>query len=116
MQRYLGQRKEVKIYISNDDTYEGEPLFEVLLKLVKDEGLSGATVTKAVAGIGAHSQIHTFSAWVLKQKVPLIVSIIDTEEKIRGFLQKASAMIEEGLVTLHDVEVVLYHHPKFKEA
>jgi len=116
MQRYLGKRKELKIYISNEDRYEGRPLYEALLALAKEKGLAGATVIKAVAGIGAHSEIHTFSVWVLKQKVPLIVTMIDTEEKINTFLQAASGMIEEGLVTMYDIDVIQYHHPKFGKA
>lgn len=116
MQRYLGKRKELKIYISNEDQHEGRPLYEVLLAQAKASGLAGATVIKAVAGMGAHSQIHTFSVWVLQQKMPLIVAIIDTEEKIEAFLDAVDGMIEEGLVTMNDIDVVRYHHPKFGEA
>lgn len=114
MQRYLGKRKELKIYISNEDTYEGKPLFEALLSLAKEQGLAGATVFKGVAGLGAHSEIHSFNVWVLKQKVPLLITIIDKEEKIVAFLEAAKEMIKEGLVTTHDIDVVLYHHPKFE--
>ena len=113
MQRYLGKRKELKIYISNEDTYEGKPLFEALLALAKEKKLAGATVFKGVAGLGAHSEVHSFNVWVLKQKVPLLLTIIDKEEKINTFLEAASGMITEGLVTTHDIDVVLYHHPKF---
>jgi len=115
MQRYLGKRKELKIYISNEDTYEGKPMFEVLLSMAKEEGLAGATVYKAVAGMGAHSQVHSFNVWVLKQKVPLIVQIIDSREKIMNFLQEIEHIIKEGLVTINDIDVVQYHHPKFGE-
>ncbi|BAF72233.1 DUF190 domain-containing protein [Sulfurovum sp. NBC37-1] len=113
MQRYLGIRKELKIYISNEDTVDGKPLFEALLTLAKEKGLAGATVLKAVAGMGAHSEIHSFNVWALKQKVPLIVTIIDTEEKIKAFLDAADGMIAEGLVTMNDIEIIQYHHPKF---
>ena len=116
MQRYLGKRKELKIYISNEDTYEGKPLFEVLLAVAKEQELAGATVYKAVAGMGAHSEVHSFNVWVLKQKVPLIVQMIDSEEKIMNFLQAAEHLIKEGLVTTNDIDVVVYHHPKFGEA
>jgi len=116
MQRYLGKRKELKIYISDEDRYEGKPLFEVLLALAKEKGLAGATVFKAIAGMGAHSQIHTFSVWVLQQRIPLIVAIIDTEEKIEAFLSAADGMINEGLVTMNDIDVVRYYHPRFAES
>ncbi|AKF24974.1 hypothetical protein YH65_05895 [Sulfurovum lithotrophicum] len=116
MQRYLGIRKELKIYISNEDTVDGKPLFEALLTLAKEKGIAGATVLKAVAGMGAHSEIHSFNVWVLKQKVPLIITMIDTEENIKVFLDAAGDMIEEGLVTISDTEVLHYHHPKFGKA
>jgi len=116
VQRYLGKRKELKIYISNEDSYEGKPLFEVLLSVAKKQGLAGATVYKAVAGMGAHSEIHSFNVWVLKQKVPLIVQIIDSEEKIMDFLQATEQIIKEGLVTINEIDVVQYHHPKFGDA
>jgi len=116
MQRYLGKRKELKIYISDEDLYKGRPLFEALLTLAKEMELAGATVFKAVAGMGAHSEIHTFNVWVLKQKMPMIVAIIDSEEKIEAFLNEADGMIEEGLVTMNDIDVVRYHHPKFGDA
>ena len=116
MQRYLGQRKELKIYISNEDRIDGKPLYEVLLELAKEIGLAGATVMRAVAGMGAHSEMHTFSVWALSQNVPLIVAIIDTEEKIAAFLGAAEGMIDEGLVTMNDIDVVRYYHPKFAES
>jgi len=113
MQRYLGKRKELKIYISNEDSVDGKPLFEALLALAKESGIAGATVFKAVAGLGVHSEIHSFNVWVLKQKVPLVITIIDTEANIKAFLEDAGEMIEEGLVTMSDIEVLQYHHPKF---
>ncbi len=113
MQRYLGKRKELRIYISNEDTYEGKPLFEALLSLAKEKGLAGATVVKAVAGLGAHSEIHSFNVWTLRQKVPLVVIVIDTDEHIHRYLDCAGEMLREGLVTLSDIDVVQYHHPKF---
>ena len=115
MKRYLGKRKELKIYISNEDTYKGKPLFEVLLSKAKEKNLAGATVYKAVAGLGAHSQISSFSVWTLKQKVPLIINIIDKEEKIKEYLQEVDEIIDEGLVTMNDIDVIKYYHPKFED-
>ncbi|WP_457594176.1 DUF190 domain-containing protein [Hydrogenimonas sp.] len=113
MKRYLGRRKALKIYIGNEDTFEGTPLWEALLSRAKACGIAGATVVKAAAGIGAHSQLHAFNVWVLKQKLPIIIEMIDTEEKIKNFLDEADKMIAEGLVTMSDVEVISYKHPNF---
>ena len=115
MQRYLGKRTELKIYISNEDTYQGKPLFEALLTLAKEKGLAGATLFKGVAGLGVHSQIHSFNVWTLQQKMPLLIIIIDTKEKIEAFLEASKEMIVEGLVTTQETNVVLYHHPKLQQ-
>ncbi len=113
MKRYLGKRKALKIYIGNEDTFEGRALWEALLSKAKECEIAGATVMKAAAGIGAHSQLHAFNVWVLKQKLPIVIEMIDTEEKIERFLGEADSMIAEGLVTMSDVEVISYKHPGF---
>ncbi len=115
MKRYLGKRKALKIYIGNEDTFEGRALWEALLGKARECNIAGATVVKAVAGIGAHSQLHAFNVWALSQKLPVIVEMIDTEENIERFLKEVDAMIKEGLVTVSDVEVISYKHPGFGE-
>ena len=116
MKRYLGARKCMRLYIANDDTYDGDPLWEALLHKAQEMGLAGATLFKGAAGFGAHSEIHTFSVWALKQKLPIVIEIVENEEKIRAFLEAANEMVEEGFVTMSDVEVVAYKHPKHGEA
>jgi PII-like signaling protein len=108
MKRYLGKKKLMRIYLDNSDTYEGKPLWQQLLRRIKDEGMAGATVFKAAAGIGAHTELHTFEIWALAQKLPVVIEIIEDEERIRAFLDKYDGMIGEGLVTLCDVEVLRY--------
>ena len=82
---------------------------------MKELELSGATVTKAVAGIGANTSIHTFNVLVLSQTLPLVVEIIDDEEKLYKFLNTTDEMIKEGLCTISDVEVIDYKHKSFKK-
>ncbi len=110
MKGIVGKRKLLRIFIDLDDKYEGKPLWECILRLVKEKGLAGATVFKAAAGIGAHSELRTFSVWRLSQNLPVVVEIIDREEKIREFLKVLDEVLEEGLVVLEDVEVVTYRH------
>ncbi len=116
MKRFLGERKRVRIYIGNDDRYDGKPLWEHLLRKAQEIGLSGATVTKAVAGFGAHSEIRAFNVWALSQTMPLVLEMVDEEAKIRDFLQAADDWIDEGFVTMEDVEVIAYKHPKHGNA
>jgi PII-like signaling protein len=112
MKRYLGKKRFIKIYIDSTDTFDGKPLWQVLLNRVKEFGLAGATVTKAVAGIGANTELHTFDIWSLSQKLPVIIEIIDDESKLQNFLKEYDFMIGEGLVVMGDVEVLRYKSTK----
>ena len=108
MKRYLGQKKLMRIYLDNSDTYQGLPLWQSLMRKVQEEGLAGATLYKAAAGIGAQTELHTFEIWSLSQKMPIVLEIIDDEAKILEFLRKYDGMIGEGMVTLSEVEVLRY--------
>jgi len=110
MKRFLGAKKIARIYIDNQDKYNGRPLWEEILKKVKELGLAGATVFKGVAGIGAHSQMRSFNVWTLSQELPLIIEIIDDEDKITNFINNTDDMIDEGLITLCDTQVIKYKH------
>ncbi len=110
MKGLVGKRKLLRIFIGLEDKYEGKPLWEYILTLIKENGLSGATVFKAAAGIGAHSELRTFSVWRLSQDLPVVIEIIDREERIRDFLNVIDEIIEEGLIVLQDVEVISYRH------
>ena len=108
MKRYLGKKKLIRIYLDNTDSYEGEPLWQKLLQRAKESGLAGATVLKAVAGMGINTQVHNSNIWVLAQKLPLIIEIIDDEDKIMKFIDDSEKMIGEGMVTMTDVDVLRY--------
>ncbi len=110
MKRFLGAKKIARIYIDNQDKYNGRPLWEEILKKVKELGLAGATVFKGVAGIGAHAQMRSFNVWTLSQELPLIIEIIDDEDKIINFINNTDDMIDEGLITLCDTQVIKYKH------
>ncbi len=108
MKRYLGKKKVARIYIDNQDKYEGEPLWEAILKRAKEESMAGATVFKGVSGIGVQGNIHAFNVWSISQKLPLVIELIDDAEKIHAFLERIDTMIEEGITTLSDTEVIRY--------
>lgn len=108
MKRYLGKKKLIRIYLDNTDSYRGEPLWQILLQRAKENGLAGATVLKAVAGMGVHTEVYTSDIWTLAQKLPLIVEIIDDEDKIMKFIDECDEMIGEGMVTMSNVEVLRY--------
>ncbi|MEO2068119.1 MAG: DUF190 domain-containing protein [Desulfurobacteriaceae bacterium] len=106
----ISKKKLLRIFISSEDKFKDKPLWEYILQLVKEEGLAGATVLKAVAGIGRHSELHTFNIFRLSQNLPVVVEIIDEENKIRNFIKTLDGIIEEGLLVLEDVEVIVYKH------
>lgn len=110
MKRLLGKKKLLKIYIDTNDKYDGQPLWEVILKRAKEEGLGGATVYKSVSGMGIHSEIRSYNIIALSQSLPLVIEMIESETKIANFLTILDTMLEEGLVTLSDVEVIQYKH------
>ncbi len=110
MEQYLGAKKILRIYIDNEDKYNGKPLWEELLKKAKTFGLAGATVFKGVAGIGVHSKIKTFSVFVLSQELPIIIEMIDSHDKIMSFIDAIDDIVEEGLVTITDTQVIRYKH------
>ena len=108
MKRYLGDKKRLKIYIDSTDKHQGKPLWEEILLKVKELKIAGATVTKAVAGVGAFSDIHSSNLISLSQKLPLVIEIIDDEQKIENFFKEIDKIIEEGLCTIDSVEVISY--------
>ena len=93
--RLEGEALLLRVFLGESDRYEGRPL-------------SGATVLKGFMGFGAHSRIHTAKILQLSEDLPVVVEIVDTEEKIQAFLPVLDGMVREGLVTLEKVRVLLY--------
>ncbi len=108
--RISGKAKRLRLYIGEGDQWRGRPLYLALLETLKQEGLAGATVTRGVAGFGAHARIRTASLEVLSGDLPLVVEAIDEAPRIAQALTRVGPMVREGLITLDDVEVVKYTH------
>jgi CBS domain-containing protein len=104
------QAKRLIIYIGESDKWRGKALHVALLETLRSQGMAGATVTRGLAGFGAHSVVHTANILVLSLDLPLIIQAIDTPEKIDAVLKVIAPMVGEGLITLDDVEVVKYTH------
>lgn len=102
--------KLLRIFIGESDRYEGKPLHEAILHLAKSEGLAGCTVIKGFEGFGAASRIHTAKILRLSEDLPIVIEIVDAEEKIDAFCKKIDGMIQEGLVTVEKATVLLYRH------
>jgi PII-like signaling protein len=103
-----GQGLLLRVFIGESDRWHGKPLHEALVLKARELGLAGATVVRGVEGFGAHSRLHTTKVLRLSEDLPLIIEIVDTEERVRAFIPVCDEMIGEGLITLEKVEVLKY--------
>ena len=111
----VGTATKVTIYIGDSDRWHGRPLYSALLEMLKGEGCAGATVTRAIAGFGAHSRIHSASIMRLSEDLPLVIEWIDHPDRVERVMPRLAEMVAEGLITVQPVEVVTYTHRKLRE-
>ena len=105
-----GPGKRLRIYISDGDQWQGHALYLTLLDVLRREGLAGATVTRGLAGFGAHSRVHLATIETLAAELPLIIEVVDQPERVDHALALINPMVTEGLITLEDVQIVKYTH------
>ena len=86
----------------------GQPLHEAIVRRARERGLAGATVLRGLAGFGAHSRIHTAKILRLSEDLPLVIEIVDNQERIETFLPELDAMVAEGMITLENVRIIAY--------
>ncbi len=108
MNHEIIRKKVLKIYIDNTDRYNGELLWKHILNSAKEHKLAGATVYKAVAGMGSHETIHTFDIFNLSNEMPIVIEIIDDHKKITAFLNNLEGSLKEAFVTICDVDTIKY--------
>jgi PII-like signaling protein len=104
----VGPGKRVQIFVDEGDRQEGKPLYLALIERLHDEGAAGATVTRGIAGFGAHSRIHTARLVDLAAPLPLVITWIDTADRVEQLLPSICALVAEGLITVENVEIVHY--------
>lgn len=104
--------KLLRIFVGEQDKWDHKPLYEEIVLLAKKEGLAGATAIKGFLGFGCHSHMHTAKLLRLSEDLPIIIEIVDSEEKIQAFLPKLDEMVKEGLITLEKATVVMYRAEK----
>lgn len=104
--------KLLRIFVGESDKYGAVPLYETIVFEAKKHGLSGATAIRAIMGFGANSIIHTAKLLEISSDLPIVIEIVDVEEKIRSFVARVEALFEEskagGLITLEKAEVIRY--------
>lgn len=111
--RFRGDRTLMRIFIGESDRvgsgpHKGKPLYMGLLLTMREHGFAGATVLRGIAGFGASARLHTDRVLRLSVDLPLVVEVVETEEKIQEILPELDELIGGGLVTLEKVRVLLY--------
>ena len=97
-----------RIYIGESDTWHGRPLYEAIVHLLRERGLAGATVLRGIEGYGAKQHLHTTRILRLSEDLPVLIEVVDAEERVRAILPELDAMVTGGLITLERVEVIAY--------
>jgi hypothetical protein len=98
----------LRIFIGESDRWDHRPLYEAIVLKARELHLGGATVLRGPMGFGKTSRLHTAKILELSMDLPLVIEIVDSEEKINAFLPELDKMISGGLVTLEKVKVIHY--------
>ncbi|MGJ6966688.1 DUF190 domain-containing protein [Streptosporangium sp. G11] len=101
-----GRALRLTIFVDDTDTWRHRPLYSEIVHRAHAAGLAGASVFRGVEGFGATSMVHTTRLLSMSDHLPVVVTIIDTEERIRAFLPRLDDLLTEGLTILDEVEVV----------
>ena len=108
MPGFAGEKTLMRIFISEADRHKGKPLYEVLVEMLRKQGFAGATVLKGVAGFGANSVMHTDKLLCLSTELPLVIEVIDGEEKIQQIIPQFDELMQGGMITLEKARVIRY--------
>jgi len=105
----------LRVFIGESDRWEHKPLYEAIVLKARELHLAGATVLRGPMGFGKSSRLHTAKIPRLSIDLPLVIEIVDSEEKLRAFLPELDRMVTGGLVTLEKVQVLEYRGTQPKE-
>ena len=106
MSKLNGSCQRLTIYIGESDTSDHKPLATEIVHRAHASGMAGVTVLRGVIGYGASNHIHTTRILSLSADLPIIIEVVDEHERIQRFLTEIEHLIEKGLVTLADVDVI----------
>ena len=101
----------LRIFIGENDKFERLPLYEAIVLKAREMHLAGATVLRGPMGYGHSSRLHTTKILRLSEDLPLIIELVDVQDKIDAFLPQLDVMMSSGLVTLEKVQVLQYGAP-----
>jgi uncharacterized protein len=98
----------LRVFIGDSDRFESKPLYEAVVQKAREVGLAGATVLRGSEGFGAHSVVHTAKILGMSTDLPIVIEIVDEEEKIKLLLPHLETMVQEGMVTMEHVMILSY--------
>ena len=102
----------LRIFIGESDRYKHRPLYEAIVLKARELQLAGATVLRGPMGFGKSSRLHTAKILRLSMDLPIVIEIVDSEEKVNAFLPVLDEMMGGGLVTLERIKVIRYQHER----
>jgi PII-like signaling protein len=102
--------KMMRIYIGENDKWNGKPLYEAIVNGLRAHDIAGVTVYRGILGYGANRRIHKDATLSLSHDRPIQLSVVDTEEKLQAFMPILDQMVQQGLVVLSNVDVIKYTH------
>ncbi|MCK5701229.1 MAG: DUF190 domain-containing protein [Cyclobacteriaceae bacterium] len=100
----------IRIFIGESDTYKGIPLYEAIIKRARELNMAGATVIRGIMGFGATSRIHTSKILRLSEDLPIVIEMVDSEERINNLTPFLDEHVKEGLITMENIKVIKYRH------
>jgi len=103
-----GEALLVRIYIGESDTHEGRPLYDAIVRRLRERGIRGVSVFRGIEGFGRSSRVHTTRILALSEDLPILIEAVDATDAIRAVLPELETMVSGGLVTLERVEVMVY--------
>jgi uncharacterized protein len=105
-----GKAKMLRIHFGGNDKWKGKPLYQAIVEKCRELDIAGATVLRGIEGYGASTLIRRSHLLSFSSDAPLMVAVIDVEEKIRALLPALDEMVDEGLIAMSEVEVIKYVH------
>lgn len=102
--------KMMRILIGENDKWNDKPLHQALVQALRANDIAGVTVYRGILGYGANRRLHKDSALNLSHDAPILLTVVDSEEKLRAFFPVLDQMVTQGLVALSDVDVIKYSH------
>jgi PII-like signaling protein len=101
--------KMLRIYLGESNRYEGKPTYHAIIEYLRRKEITGATVFRGFEGYGVHSIIHTPSIMRLSEDLPIVIEIVETEERLSAVLPELKKMAKNELITIQDVNIVTGH-------